>query len=327
MPNWGLQYYWPMVLGMLAVVPWWVRSQHVFAYPALGQLPADALSRWLQRGWRVCGAVAILAISLALAGPYWGEQRIELVGKGAHVMVVLDRSASMNDDFADKPAQGSASKMAAARKVLQSFVAASRQDLMGMVTFSTSPILVAPLGGDRAAMQAALAATAAGGMGFTAVARGLGLGLQVFENKPLTGARVILLVSDGAAHLDVQTQDLLRNLFQRQQASLYWIYLRSASGPRLTDKPQEGNEQSYPEYELHRYFQTLGVSYHAYEADNPRTVQSAMAAIAKLKNQPVRYYETAPRHELSGTLYALAMLNVLALLVLQLTEIQRWRAA
>ena len=327
MHNWGLQYYWPLAIGLLALVPWRVRSQHAFAYPSLGQLPEDALSRWLQRGWRGCGALAILAISLALAGPYWGEQRIEYVGKGAHVMVVLDRSASMNDDFADKPVQGSASKMAAARKVLQGFVDASRQDLMGMVTFSTSPILVAPLGGDRAAMQAALAATEAGGMGFTAVARGLGLGLQVFEDKPLTGARVILLVSDGAAHLDVQTQDLLRTLFQRQQASLYWVYLRSASGPRLADKPEEGNEQSYPEYELHRYFQTLGLGYHAYEADNPRAVQSAMAAIARLKNQPVRYYETAPRHELSGGLYAFAMLNVLALLVLQLTEVKRWRAA
>lgn len=315
-----------LLLLPLALLPWLLRGHAQFAYPAIGNLPTDALSLWLERFWRGLGALAVAAIVIGLSGPFWGEQNIEHIGRGAHIMIVLDRSASMNDDFADKPAQGSASKMAAARRVLQAFVQKSREDLLGMVTFSTSPILVAPLGGDRAAVLAALNATEAGGMGFTAVARGLGMALDYYENKPVTGARVVLLVSDGAAHLDSKTQDTLRVMFKKQGASLYWIYLRSANGASLRDLPEEGHEDAYPEYALHQYFASLGITYKAYEAENPQAVALAMADIARLKNLPVRYQEAAPRHDLSGLFYVLALLSACGLLALHWTEVKQWRA-
>jgi mxaC protein len=137
----------------------------------------------------------------------------------------------------------------------------------------------------------------------------------------------VLLVSDGAAHLDVKTQDLLRVMFKRQGASLYWIYLRSANGASLRDKPEEGHEDAYPEYGLHQFFGTLGVSYRAYEAENPQAVALAMADISRLKNSPVRYREAAPRHDLSGIFYLLALLCACGLLALHLTEVKQWRTA
>ena len=252
--NAGFESPWLLMLLPLALLPVFLRGHEAFPYPAIERLPADALSRWLERLWRALGALAIAAIITGLASPYWGEEVIERIGQGAHIMIVLDRSASMNDDCADRPASGSASKMAAARRVLQAFVSKSREDLIGMVTFSTSPILVAPMGGDREAVLAALQATEAGGMGFTAVARGLGMALDFFEGKPVTGARVILLVSDGAAHLDSKTQDTLRVMFKKQQTSLHWLYLRSANGASLNTRPEEGQEDAYPEYALHQYF-------------------------------------------------------------------------
>ncbi|CAG0997739.1 mxaC protein [Methylophilaceae bacterium] len=318
---------WFLALLLLALVPLLVRGHSAFRYPSIARLPEDALSLWLERLWRILGALAIAFIALGLAGIYQGEQSVERIGKGAHVMIVLDRSASMNDDFADRPAEGSASKMAAARRVLETFVRQGREDLLGMVTFSTSPILVAPLGGDRDAVLAALRATEAGGMGFTAVARGLGMALDYYEGRPVTGSRVLLLVSDGGAHLDVKTQDMLRNMFQRQGASLYWIYLRSANGASLRTTPEEGDEDAYPEYQLHRYFGTLGVPYRAYEAENPLAVERAMADIARLKNQPVRYHEAAPRRDLARMFYLLALFCGCGLFVLHLTEVKRWRVA
>lgn len=314
-----------LLLLPLALLPLLLRGHAEFPYPAIANLPMDTLSLWLERAWRACGALAVAAIVMGLSSPFWGEQTIERIGRGAHIMIVLDRSASMNDDFANQPADGSASKMAAARRVLQDFVSKSREDLLGMVTFSTSPILVAPLGGDREAVLAALSATEAGGMGFTAVARGLAMALDYYENKPVTGARAVLLVSDGAAHLDSKTQDTLRVMFKKQGASLYWIYLRSAGGASLKDKPEEGQEDAYPEYALHQYFASLGVNYKAYEAENPQAVALAMADIAQLKNLPVRYQEAASRHDLSGVFYLLACLCSCALLALHLTEIRQWK--
>ena len=216
--------------------------------------------------------------------------------------------------------------MAVARRVLQAFVGQSREDLLGMVTFSTSPILVAPLGGDREAVLAALRATEAGGMGFTAVARGLGMALDYFEGRPVTGARAILLVSDGGAHLDVKTQDTLREMFHRQGASLYWVYLRSANGVSIKNAPDDEDKDAYPEHQLHDYFKTLGVNYHIYEAESPQAVEDALADISQLKNQPVKYYEAAARQDLSWIFYLLSLLCVAALFALHLTEVKRWRA-
>lgn len=318
---------WYLLWSLLALFPLLMKNYPAFPYPSLARLPVDALSVWIERLWRLLGALAIVFIAMGLSGIYWAENIVERVGSGAHVMIVLDRSASMNDDFADPPAGERESKMAAARRVLQDFVSQGREDLLGMVTFSTSPILAAPLGGDREAVLAGLSATEAGGMGFTAVARGLGMALDYYKGRPVTGSRVVLLVSDGGAYLDAKTQEMLRNMFQREGASLFWLYLRSANGASLKVAPAEGDEDAYPEYQLHRYFGTLGTPYRAYEADNPLAVERALADIGRLKNKPVRYYQTAPRRDLSWLFYLLALLSGCGVLALHLTEVKKWRSA
>lgn len=316
-----------LILLPVALFPLLVRGHQAFTYPSINQLPIDPLSNWLESLWRLLGALAISFIALGLAGFYYGNYSIERFGNGAHIMLVLDRSASMNDNFADKPSEGDASKMSVARRVLQTFVKNSREDLLGMVTFSTSPILAAPLGGDKEAVLSALKATEAGGMGFTAIARGLGMALSYYEGKPVTGARVLVLVSDGGAHLDTKTQDMLRNMFHRQRASLYWIFLRSVNGEGLSKPLEEGHDDAYPEYHLHQFFASMGVPYKAYEAENPQAVAQAMADIARLKNQPVRYQEAAPRQDLSAIFYGLALLCALGLMVFHLAEVKQWRKA
>lgn len=330
--QWDFSRHWPLWCLPLALLPVCLRGFVAFAHPAVQGLPEDVLSIWVARLWRGAAALLLAALCVALAGPTLNTQQIEKLGRGAHVMIVLDRSASMNDPFA-KPAgveRGSAdarvSKMVAARDVLKTMVKQGREDLMGMVTFSTSPILAAPLGSDRGFVQAALEATEAGGMGFTAVARGLGMALDYFSDQPVTGARAIVLVSDGGAHLDGKTQDMLRAMFMRQQASLYWIYLRSEHGASLKQAPgQEESVDAYPEYALHEYFQSLHVPYHVYEAENPQTVAAAIQDIARLKNKPTRYMEPVSRVDLSGYFYVMACLACVLLCVIDRLELKQWQ--
>lgn len=325
--HWGLTSHWPLLLLPLALLPWLLQPSLHFPHPALQGLPTDPLSLWLDRLWKMAISLLILAVGIALAGPFLKSQYTEKVGRGAHVMIVLDRSASMNEPFVK---QGDAAdrvpKMEVARRVLKTLVAQSHDDLMGMVTFSTSPILAAPLGNDRGFVQAALDATEAGGMGFTAVARGLGMALDYFADQPVTGSRAMVLVSDGGAHLDGKTQDMLRAMFMRQQASLYWIYLRSENGVSLKQRLAEGeNIDAYPEYALHAYFQTLNVPYRVYEAENPQAVQAAVRDISKLKNKPTRYFEPVSRQDLSQYAYWLAWLATGLLTGLFGLELTRWR--
>jgi len=318
----------PLLLLPLALLPLLLKGYVAFPHPAIQSMPEDLLSIWLARMWRICGALAISSMSVALAQPYLTEQTVEKIGKGANIMIVLDRSGSMNDDFGEKKAGQAINKMAAARRVLQDMVKQSKNDLVGMVSFSTSPILVAPLSSDHAYVEAALEATEAGGMGFTAVARGLGMALDFFEGKPVTGGRALLLVSDGGAHLDGKTQDLLRAMFMRQNASLYWIYLRSANGASLKQAPsEEEGINAYPEYALHEFFKTINVPYHVYEAENADEVKLAIQDIAHLKNKPTRYVDPVSKKDMSWIFYTLAWLSCLVLLVLHNMEVKQWKSS
>lgn len=317
----------PLVLLPLALFPLLLKGYVAFPHPAIASMPEDLLSIWIERVWRVCGALAISSICIALAQPYLTEQMVEKIGKGANIMIVLDRSGSMNDDFRQKAAAQAINKMEAARRVLKDMVKQSKNDLIGMVAFSTSPILVAPLTSDHTYVEAALEATEAGGMGFTAVARGLGMALDFFEGKPVTGGRAILLVSDGGAHLDGKTQDMLRAMFIRQNASLYWVYLRSANGASLKQVPtEEEGINAYPEYALHEFFKTLNVPYHMYEAENAEEVKRAIQDISQLKNKPTRYFDPVSKKQISWIFYTLAWFSCLLLLVLHSMEVKQWKS-
>lgn len=318
---------WPILLLPLALLPLVLKGYVAFSHPSIASLPEDLLSVWLARIWRWSCALAIVGICLGLSKPYLTEQTEEKVGKGAHIMIVLDRSGSMNDDFGKKLAGTAISKMEAARRVLKDMVKQSKNDLVGMVAFSTSPILVSPLTHDHLYVESALDATEAGGMGFTAVARGLGMALDFFEGKPVTGSRAILLVSDGGAHLDGKTQDMLRAMFLRHNASLYWVYLRSTNGASLKQAPsEEEGVNAYPEYALHEYFKTLNVPYHVYEAENAKEVGLAIQDISRLKNKPTRYLQPVSKKEIAWIFYILAWISCAVLLTLHSMEVKQWKS-
>lgn len=332
MSFWGLEnlhvsYLAPLLFLPLMLVPLVWKKFKAFEHPAISSIPDDWVSNWIERAWRWSAALLILSACIALSQPYLTQQQVEKVGNGAHLMIVLDRSASMNDEFGQKVEGKSVTKFEVARQVLKNMITNSKNDLVGLVTFSTSPIFVSPLSRDQNYVLAALDATEAGGMGFTAVARGLGMALDYFEGKPQTGSRAILLVSDGGAHLDGKTQDVLRAMFVRQNASLYWVYLRAKNGTSLKKIPsEEEGVDAYPEYALHDYFQQLNVPYHVYEAENTKEVAQAIQDISQLKNKPTRYLEPVSKQDIAWFFYLMAWCSCSILFLLQCTEIQQWRS-
>jgi mxaC protein len=173
-------------------------------------------------------------------------------------------------------------------------------------------------------VQAGIRALAGRGHGVTNIAPALATALEHFRGRPPTGARVILLVSDGAARMEEEARDALRQLFQDTGASLYWIYLRNPRSGRLSAPPDNPNESTSPEVFLHQYFQTLGVPYQAYETENPQALRDAIRDVEQLENQPLRYRERVPRQDWSGACYGLALASLVILLVFQTFEIRAW---
>ena len=173
---------------------------------------------------------------------------------------------------------------------------------------------------------AAIAAAGGRGHGVTHIAPGLAMALDFFVDTPRKGSRIVLLVSDGAARIDEQTRDRLRQTFQETGTTLYWIYLRNPTSAPLTEKPDNPNETTTPEYFLNEYFESLDIPYRAFEAENPNAMEKAIAEVERLENLPLPYQERLPRVDLSNSFYAMALVLLLVLMAFRMLEVKTWDA-
>ena len=313
----------------------------------VAMLPRDAASQALQWALRAAAVLGIAAIVVGLAGPYRPEYEVERVGRGAEIVLLLDRSRSMDQSFggARNPAvkgtgpealdyysklratEARETKGLVARRVLSEFAAKRPDDRFGMSVFSTLPLRLLEFTQKNEVIQAAINAGNIGrGLSETNIALALEAAFGYFTDRPYTGSRIILLVSDGGDRIDPGARERITQTARRTRAAIYWIYIRSARSPGLLPDQAEPpeNADAVPEYFLHRYFQSLGTPYRAYEAGTPEALQQALDDVNRLENLPITYQDTVPRRDLSALGYALALGAVLVLLAANLLELRRW---
>jgi mxaC protein len=308
-----------LLLLPLALLPLVFVMQRKQGYPSLAAVETDALSAAVDASLRLLGAAAIGLLILGIGGLQLKGQSVERVGEGAHIVLLIDRSRSMDDTFAGRPpAEGEASKSAAARHLLREFILKRPNDRFGVAVFSTMPMHVLPLSDHKEAVLAAVDAITRPGLAYTNVGLGLAMALSMQEADPTAASRAILLVSDGAAVIDRRVQEKLHAAFAKRPINLYWLYLRTAGSPGIFDPPGPDVPDTpfaLPERHLNKLFESLKIPYRAFEAENPQAIAEAIAEIDKLERNPIRYTERIPAKDLSGVAYAAAA-GVLALLLL-----------
>lgn len=316
----------PALLALLVfcLLPLVARTLSGTAVPALLAVPRDGLSRVLDGGLKLAGVAAIAALVLGLAGLHLTSQTVERVGSGAHLVLLFDRSASMDNTFADRqPGQGEESKSAAAKRLVTDFLARRPRDRIGVAAFSTSPMPVLPLTDHHHAVAAAVAAIDRPGLALTDVGRGLVLAFSTFDRDGTGAARAVLLVSDGAAVIDLRVQAALRDAVKRSPVRIYWLFLRTAGSAGIFDKPRapgEDTPQAMPERHLNLFLASLGVPYRAFEAGSPQAVADAIAEIDRQETAPLTYLERIPRRNLARPAYGIAALAMVLLLLARLAE-------
>lgn len=324
--NLALSAPWVLLLLPLALLPLLFSSQREQSYPSIGGIEADPLSLAIDWTLRIAGAIAIVALILGLGGLHRLGRTIEKSGEGAHIVLLIDRSSSMDNTFAGRaPEGGEESKSAAARRLLKDFIIHRDHDLVGVAAFSTSPMHILPMTEHKDAVMAAVDAMDRAGLAMTNVGRGLALSLDMQEADTSPAARVIVLVSDGAAVIDRKVQDKLRAAFARRPINLYWLFLRTAGTPGISTVPAPGEEdtpQAMPERHLDKFFKSLGIAYRAFEAENPEAIALAISEIGKLERSPITYLERIPHEDLSARAFAVAAAALLVLLAAKLSEVR-----
>lgn len=320
----------PYVLWLLplALLPLVFQRAHARNYSWLDMLPADPLSNIIGFILKIL-AVCILAFTIiGLSAPHSHQQEVERIGVGAQIALVLDRSASMDDPFSGSTATTvGETKSAAASRLITQFVKSRQNDMMGMITFSNSAMYVLPLTENKDAIVAAVRATAGNALFQTNIGSGLTSGAGLFDKVPNSGSRAVILLSDGAGRIGADTQEKIREWFDRMEIGLYWIVLRQPGGLSIFDKnykPQD-DQPLPPEIELYEFFKTLKTPFNAYEAENPRTLQMAIDDINRKERKPIKYLEKIPGKDFSNVFFLIAAILIALLLGVKYLEVNTWR--
>ncbi len=317
----------------LALLPWLPSARSAQAwYPALQWIAPDRLSRWA--GWllRACASLAIASLVVALAAPRSPETAVETVGQGAEIVVLLDRSLSMDQPFG-RPSNavldlGGVTKAQVAQRLIGDFARQRADDLFGLVLFSTLPLPVLPFTQRQDVIQSAIAATGFGrALGDTDVGLGLLAAASYFDGRAYSGSRVVVLVSDGGAQLDPVARERISDAYARNRIALYWLYIRSRFGPGLsTTGPTDSSaDDAIPERALHRFFRSLKTPYRVYQAEDADALQKAIADLGRLERAPLQLRLLQPGDDLRRWPLALALAAAGVLVCANLWTIAPWQ--
>lgn len=320
----------------LSLLPWLSRNtEKQIVWQAL--LPDDALSLALSYLLRLSASLCIAALIMAVANPYIPERLVERSGQGAEVVILLDRSRSMDQPFSFRfsyqlPGEKmdlKQSKRSVARHYLTEFVSQRPDDRFAYVFFSEQATGVLPLTYSK---ETTLAAIEAGGLGRgltkTNIAAALSEATAMFEDEVYRGARIALLISDGGQLLSAEQQQQIYQLLDEYNVSLYWIYLRSVNGMTLEEQPGESVLwQGAPERYLHEFFKTLPVPYQAFEAGSLEQFAAAIKAIDQQHYQTLLLKEQVPRESLADYFLWIALVCLLLLTASQLYTLSGVRRA
>jgi Ca-activated chloride channel family protein len=150
--NGNLEFQYPWLLGLLALLPLYSFMQGRFGKLSALRFPSADIAR--AAGGAARAAVGrllmflrLLAVALcivALAGPRFANDRTETQASGVDIMLALDLSWSMMALDMGAPNER-VSRYDIASSVLEQFIQKRPSDRMGLVVFSAVPYLASPL--------------------------------------------------------------------------------------------------------------------------------------------------------------------------------------
>jgi len=333
-----LDFHWlhPYLLWLLplALLPWLNHNQDK-TVAWVDFIPVDPVSKFIGFTLKMLATIALLSLVIALAGPYLPEKKVERVAEGAEIVLLFDRSRSMDDAFAVKgqPTMRTVAREDSKRRIAKSFliefVKKRPDDRFGFVLFSSHAFDLLPLTYSKEAILATINASALGkGLSETNMAKALLKAADMFQGQPYRGSRIVMLVSDGGQEMDEAQQIQIKALYQELNITVYWIYMRTMQGMTL-DEADDDNMLwlDTPERKLHTFFNEIKMPYRAFEVESVKTFSEALDEIDRQQYQTLIVEEILPREPKERFFYWLALIAMLLLALAQLYTVWGVRKA
>jgi mxaC protein len=309
---------WAFALLPVTLLPFWLKGHQGMFYSWLDIMPEDALSDRLNLAVKTITALLLLSIVIALASPRGSDEQVQRSGKGAQTVMVIDRSVSMDHPFAgDSSGHVAEIKSAAARRIITRFIDSRPNDMMGVVGFTNSALYGIKITTNRDAIHAAIVAATSPSLNQTNIGAGLTEAVGLFDNIQNSGSRAVILLSDGAGKLSPRVKFLLSERLKSRKLSIYWIMLREPGEASIFSKNEYAEGRTPNSIVLHKYFQSLGLKYKAYEADDAESLQSAVNDIDSREKKAIKYHETISGYDYSRVFMITALVLVFSLLVIK----------
>lgn len=331
----NFEHLWILSFLPFAILPWYVLPFKYLEVRNLPIIPIDPASKVLNFLVRFTASLSFIALLFGFANLRSSEKVIEKVGTGAEIVLLLDRSRSMDQPYGKVDPnrsliinqQSLITKSIAARDVLTDFVKNRPLDFFGLINFSTRPIKIFPLTRKHNVIQQAISASTLGkSLAETDIAAVLTKGLNYFEDRPYTASRLIMLISDGGAQITPITRQKIKDDALRLRVSVYWIYLRGRGSPGIIDEEIQklSGYGAIPEYFLNEYFKNIGVPYKVYEASDPDQLKLALDDVDKLQKLPTRFTEIVPPESYSNWAYIFSLVMLFPMVLISFFEVSQW---
>ncbi len=197
-------FHWENKIFLLLVpaVPFLFLLRWLFYFPIRQKfdvaLPASELGRWnfVQVLRLIPISFQMLSITIgivALARPQSVSERIDQFREGINIILAIDISESMKlEDL--RP-----NRLEAAREVARKFISGRNDDRIGLVVFAGDAYSLSPLTNDHDLLNNYLSEMNAGMIEHsgTSIGNAIGVGINRLEESTPSGAKVMILMSDG----------------------------------------------------------------------------------------------------------------------------------
>ncbi len=209
MSNWEFRDPWLLLTSLLGVLVWWLAVRA----PSQVQFSSLAVFDRIPRTWRArlatvpacLLAIAVVALSVALARPRTPDAQTKVSREGIAIMMAVDRSGSMNARDLVVEDTG-IDRLTVVKKVFRDFVLGQEgagrgraDDTIGLIAFARFADSLCPLTldhGNLAVLVDDLEIVTQRSEDGTAIGEGLALAVERLRKNPAK-SKVIILLTDG----------------------------------------------------------------------------------------------------------------------------------